>query len=205
MLKCNRFDDTCNTVTVDSAMPPVLVQRPMATPGLLGSANVRDILYLTPTLAAHGFKPDRAGGKGAYDGYIASRGGEIMSFAGHLPSRCGREPVLDMATDCVAAMLREITSCVKNPLASRSLEIPVATMRTYCLALVDLQRALDDVKRSQSAEILCATQLLVLFEVRLDCEWSSAASVLDCTSGNAHADSAFEERIPRAQPSIWLA
>lgn len=138
----------------------------------MGSANLRDLLYLTCAMYKQGFTAAATGAGfhgagGAYNGYLFSRGAELMSYASHLPSRCGIEPVLDMAVECIVAVLLEASRHAGTPTFGRTLPLPPRVILTYTLALVELQRALGDEKRSGSREILCATQLLALFEVRL--------------------------------------
>lgn len=138
----------------------------------LSSQFIRDILYLAPTMANVGFKADEStsGDVAIYDSYLFSRGGELVSYALHLPSRMGSEPALDAAVECMAVLLRELHQYLLRPTwgrteSNRMFRPCQKTVSIYARALKDLQLALYDDERSRSGETLCAAELLIVFEV----------------------------------------
>lgn len=88
-----------------------------------------------------------------------SGGRKFLSF---IPSRYDHVPSLRCATDCIIAKLEQLMLPVERRTAQSS--IPV--LLRYQSALRELQRALDNEADRASAETLCATQLLGVFEVR---------------------------------------
>lgn len=91
--------------------------------------------------------------------FILSPDEERSSYSFHVPYRSGHD-ALDRAVECVIAAFHGLYLSD----ASRSLSALVP-LSLYTRALISLQHALDDPKRSHSAETLCATQLLCIFEV----------------------------------------
>jgi hypothetical protein len=81
------------------------------------------------------------------------------SYLEYLPSQYGHYPCLRAATDCVIARARQILS------PNEKWESAVTYF--YCKALGTLQKALDDPSQRYSAQVLCATEILALFEVRI--------------------------------------
>lgn len=81
-------------------------------------------------------------------------GRKFLSF---IPSRYGHAPSLQHATDCVIARLEHMM----QPDGNRQ----VKYLLHYQKALEEVQRDLNDEKRWGSAETLCSTQLLGVFEV----------------------------------------
>ena len=81
-----------------------------------------------------------------------------MSYLSYLPSMYGQVPCLSYATDCVVARARQIIS------PNRNWEAAVITF--YVKALDSLQKALDSPKQRFKPEVLCATEILALYEVR---------------------------------------
>lgn len=81
-------------------------------------------------------------------------GRKFLSF---IPSRYGRVPSLRHATDCVIARLEHMM----QPKGTRR----VKYLLQYQMALKEVQRDLNDENRWGSAETLCSTQLLGVFEV----------------------------------------
>jgi len=79
------------------------------------------------------------------------------SYLSYLPSRYGQVPCLRDATDCVIARARQIIS------PSRNWEAAVISF--YVKALDSLQKALDCPKTRFMPEVLCATEILALYEV----------------------------------------
>jgi hypothetical protein len=80
------------------------------------------------------------------------------SYLEYLPSQYGHYPCLRAATDCVIARARQIISPHEN--------WGSAVTHFYCKALGTLQKALDDPVQRYSAQVLCATEILALFEVK---------------------------------------
>jgi hypothetical protein len=81
------------------------------------------------------------------------------SYLEYLPSQYGHYPCLSAATDCVIARARQIISPHGN--------WESAVTHFYCKALGTLQKALDDPVQRYSAQVLCATEILALFEVSI--------------------------------------
>ncbi|KAG9243613.1 hypothetical protein BJ878DRAFT_510021 [Calycina marina] len=79
------------------------------------------------------------------------------SYLSYLPSRYGQIPCLSDATDCVIARARQIIS------PNRGWEAAVITF--YLKALDSLQKALDNPKQRFKPEVLCATEILALYEL----------------------------------------
>lgn len=86
---------------------------------------------------------------------------EQSSYIFHIPCRLGHDDVLDDAAGCVYAAFRELNTAGRPRLSHSTTSIAL-----YTRALRSLQRALYDAKRSRTAETLCATALLGIFEVR---------------------------------------
>lgn len=81
------------------------------------------------------------------------------SYLSYLPSRYGQIPCLSDATDCVIARARQIISPNQN--------WESAVISFYLKALNSLQKALDNPKQRFKPEVLCATEILALYEVRM--------------------------------------
>ena len=79
------------------------------------------------------------------------------SYLSYLPSRYGQIPCLSDATDCVIARARQIISPNRN--------WESAVISFYLKALNSLQKALDNPKQRFKPEVLCATEILALYEV----------------------------------------
>ena len=80
------------------------------------------------------------------------------SYFSFLPSRLGHTTCLDDAAHCVAAKVRHRLSspfCPPNP----------SIISLYSRALASLQTALNDPKRFLQPDVLCATELLAVYEV----------------------------------------
>lgn len=80
------------------------------------------------------------------------------SFVEFVPSRYGSSECLTAATNCVLAK-------VKSLLAPQKLKDPEIVLRLYSKALQTLQDAISDKSSYLDADVLCATQLLSLYEV----------------------------------------
>jgi hypothetical protein len=90
------------------------------------------------------------------------RANKQLSYLSFLPSIYDQIPCLSAAADCVIARARHIIS------PTRSLE--AAAISSYVKALDSLQKALDDPSERYKAEVLCATEILALYEVRFRSE-----------------------------------
>ena len=80
------------------------------------------------------------------------------SYISFLPSRFGHVPCLDDAVRCVAAQVRYRLSAPKEPLSPKVLAL-------YSRALASLQAALEDPYHCLQPEVLCATEMLAIYEV----------------------------------------
>lgn len=156
-----------------SASPPprvaaMIVRRhgvpksPNNPPQFVGTLDVRDLIHLAPSLATatHTVEPSAD-----WYEFIRARVRELTSYIFYLPSRSGHDNALDSAIRCTASGFREFAQSGSDSLSLfRTGEKSVAL---YTSALRELQTALQDPKRSTSAEVLCATELLCIFEVWL--------------------------------------
>ncbi|OCL12160.1 hypothetical protein AOQ84DRAFT_420790 [Glonium stellatum] len=80
------------------------------------------------------------------------------SYLSYLPSRYGYSDCLDDATRCVAAKMRQIVLTTD--------QLPDATVLShYGKALKSLQAAVNDPVSCLKSDILCATEILALFEL----------------------------------------
>ncbi|CAD6441889.1 2d48933b-c2e2-4077-9e8d-7469ac408db9 [Sclerotinia trifoliorum] len=82
------------------------------------------------------------------------------SFLSFLPNRYGHSPCLSAAVDCVVARARQIISCPHNTKFWEPL-----VLSHYITALETLQRALDSPTTRYKPEVLCATEILALYEL----------------------------------------
>ena len=87
------------------------------------------------------------------------RSSKQWSYLSFLPSLYGQIPCLSDATDCVIARARQIISPNQNWEAT--------VIGFYVKALDSLQKALDSPKQRYKPEVLCATEILALYEVCL--------------------------------------
>ena len=117
-----------------------------------------DILDLSTLATAH---INRAGrnslSQNPYHLIHQLRSSKQQSYLSFLPSRYGQIPCLSDATDCVIARARQIINPTKNWEA--------AVIAFYVKALDSLQKALDCPKQRYKPEVLCATEILALYEV----------------------------------------
>jgi hypothetical protein len=88
-------------------------------------------------------------------------GRKVLSF---IPSRYDSVPLVRYATDCVVAKFEQMML----PAEKRTAQHQINGLLRYQRALRELQRGLDSEACWSSAETLCATQLLGVFEVRPD-------------------------------------
>lgn len=84
----------------------------------------------------------------------------MVSYMFELPARVGRSEVLDTAIASVATALRR-----RHAAMTHTQDFDPDTLSLYGRALSMLQRALDDDRQSSKPEVLCATELLCIFEV----------------------------------------
>lgn len=106
---------------------------------------------------------------------ILSASQRVYWYMDEMPCRAGREESLDAAVKCVAIALREYLSGS----ATESLddtELGPRSLMSYIEALQTLRQSLADASRRYRAEVLCAAQLLGLFEV---CGMHSLSNVND--------------------------
>lgn len=97
---------------------------------------------------------------------IRVQGVGFFSYIQFLPPTAGHDAVLDSASRCLAAALRDYFQY--SPPALRTLAVASRrpeTLLLYASAIKQLSIALTDETRSKSIEILCATILLLFFEV----------------------------------------
>lgn len=85
------------------------------------------------------------------------RSSKQHSYLSFLPSLYGQIPCLSDATDCVIARARQIISPNRNWEA--------AVISFYVKALDSLQKALDCPKQRYKPEVLCATEILAMYEL----------------------------------------
>ncbi|KAB8304619.1 hypothetical protein EYC80_003994 [Monilinia laxa] len=82
------------------------------------------------------------------------------SFLSFLPTRYGHNACLSAAVDCIVVRARQIIS----PPHQTSFWKPLV-LANYITALETLQRALDSPKTRYKPEVLCATEILALYEL----------------------------------------
>lgn len=137
---------------------------PPTTPQLVGSTDIRDLLYLMPKIASSLRSPSTSK-MNNWGEVLPSRIKELGSYVFYLPSRSGYDAALDGAVRCVATALRDVISSGGGySLDSNSNQNRIAQM--YGQVLSHLQQGLSDPDRSLSAEVLCTAHLLCHFEVR---------------------------------------
>jgi hypothetical protein len=132
---------------------------PSSAPQLHGSADVKDLLDLVPQVAKYINDTFVANPANAGAEYLLFGGRQLTLYLDYLPSRLSQSESLDKAIACVAAALRDI--CL--PVSCRS---PAKTLASYTRALNVLQRSLGNAEECLSVEVLCAIQLLGIFEAR---------------------------------------
>lgn len=130
--------------------------------------HVRDLILLIPRtipglVAGEGF-----GSHGPSSRLTSSDGlnmtlaisQRMVSYMFELPARVGRSEVLDTAVASVATALRW-----RHTSQTQTQAFDPDTLSLYGRALRMLQRALEDDQMSTAPEVLCATELLCIFEV----------------------------------------
>ncbi|KAH8693575.1 hypothetical protein BGW36DRAFT_207431 [Talaromyces proteolyticus] len=132
---------------------------PSALPQFSGTAESADLLLLAPLTTIHV-------GRAAIEylsvnilQFVLPSYEKHASYVSHVPCRWGQEVALDHAVGCVVAAFHALH--IRDNTQSLSKHKPLSL---YTRALQFLQQALKDPKRSLSAETLCATELLCLFE-----------------------------------------
>lgn len=134
-------------------------------PQLVSSKEIRDILLHLPGIMEERLNSIKLStGIPRLGQHVFEYGGDIMAYAEYLPSRAGYDACLDAIITAVALLLRDVKL---HQLYGRNnrLQLRDITIAAYTRVLQLLQIALCDQKRSLSAEILCATELLASFEV----------------------------------------
>jgi hypothetical protein len=117
-----------------------------------------DILDLSTLATLHvGRMARRALSQNPYHLVSQLRAFKQWSYLSFLPSMYGQISCLSDATDCVIARVRQIISPNQNWEA--------AVITFYVRALDSLQKALDDPEERFKPEVLCATEILALYEV----------------------------------------
>lgn len=119
-----------------------------------------DILDLSTLATLHIGRAARAAlSQNPYHLIYQLRSRKQWSYLSYLPSLYGHVPCLSDAADCVIARARQIIS------PHEKWEAAVITF--YVKALDSLQKALDNPKQRYKPEVLCATEILALYEVCL--------------------------------------
>jgi hypothetical protein len=85
---------------------------------------------------------------------------KLDSFFSHLPARFGYSSCLSYATECAIARVCQMISP-----ASRVLDVAVVSL--YAKALQSLQMALRSAEQQLEPDVLCAAEILALYEVML--------------------------------------
>jgi hypothetical protein len=87
------------------------------------------------------------------------------SYLNYLPGRIGHNGALDKAAACVAARAQQWLASPLEPVSGSILKL-------YSEALAELQAELQSPKACLGADVLCATELLGIYEVKLICLYS---------------------------------
>ena len=82
------------------------------------------------------------------------------SFLSYVPSRWGNTLCLDNAVRCVVSRVQDYLS------SSTGLPSP-QVLKQYTVAIASLQKALSDPSQAVSPDVLCATEVMALYEVSL--------------------------------------
>ncbi|KAK6440454.1 hypothetical protein LTR95_003320 [Oleoguttula sp. CCFEE 5521] len=85
-------------------------------------------------------------------------GKQNLSYLSLVPARQGHKPYLDAVIDCVTAKAR---SAFDVPNAGFAMKV----MKLHTRALRAIQQAVGDEKASRDADLLCAVQMLSLYEI----------------------------------------
>jgi hypothetical protein len=141
--------------TLANTLPPSL---PGSDYELLSIRADFDILDLSTIATLHVNRAARAAlSKNPLQFISQLRANKQWSYLSFLPSRYGQVACLSDATDCVTARARQIIS----PNWSRE----ATAISSYVKALDSLQKALDNPAERFKPEVLCAIEILALYEV----------------------------------------
>lgn len=138
--------------------PEFLVVRPRSLLPALSWAHVQDLLLLIPRTAPGIEIREYISVDGLHMTLSISH--RMTSYIHQLPARLGHNEALDKAVASVAAALRW-----RHTTKTEDQAFTPTTLSLYGQALQLLQHALDDAEISSSPEVLCATELLCIFEV----------------------------------------
>ncbi|QKX63076.1 uncharacterized protein TRUGW13939_10244 [Talaromyces rugulosus] len=127
----------------------------LTLPRFNGTVEGAELLLLAPLTSVHIGRAAREYLSSNLLRFILPSLGEEASYVTHVPCRLGHEVALDHAVQCVVAAFHALHSQSSSKQKTLSL---------YMRALNSLQQAINDPERSLSAETLCATELLCLFE-----------------------------------------
>lgn len=134
---------------------------PQNPPQFVGTIDIRDLVDLLPALARATHSVEQ---RSDWQEFIRARVRELTSYIFYLPSRSGHDPALDSAIRATASGFREFAQHGGDmPSLFRTRH---KSLSLYMEALAELQKALENPVRCTSAEVLCATELLCIFEVR---------------------------------------
>jgi hypothetical protein len=90
---------------------------------------------------------------------VSFLGGKNWSFCRYIPHHYSQSDLVRKATDCVLARVR----CLLSP---KQAEWEPLAISSYSEALSVLQEAINSTSQVPSADVLCATQMLGVYEVR---------------------------------------
>ena len=159
-------EQTTRTVTIESD-PSQSVQRPTipASMPLTGYEAMRaksdvDILDLSALTTYHVSRitAQQLATKPSYLINILRH--RQWSFLSYVPSRWGNTLCLDHAVRCVVSRVQDYLSSPTGLPSSQSL-------KQYAVAIASLQKALGDPHQATSPDVLCATEVMALYEVDL--------------------------------------
>lgn len=133
---------------------------PAMLPQFNGSSQVQILIHLMPLTTLGQIGSDHlTDGLDFRQGHTQRR----VRYIFELPCRSGYDEALDSAVECLATALiqtyRKLTGSQQTESSSN--------VGLYVKALRLLQQALEDPRRSLSAETLCAAKLLSIYEVSL--------------------------------------
>lgn len=141
--------------TLANTLPPSL---PGSDYELVSIKTDFDILDLSTIATLHVNRAARAAlSKNPLQFISQLRANKQWSYLSFLPSRYGQVACLSDATDCVTARARQIIA----PNWTRE----SAAISSYVKALDSLQKALDNPAERFKPEVLCAIEILALYEV----------------------------------------
>jgi len=143
------------TVALNESLPASLSAKGYELTSMKSDFDIRDLSTLA---TLHIGRAARAAlSQNPYHLIYQLRSRKQFSYLSYLPSLYGHVACLSDATDCVIARVRQIISPHENWEA--------AVITFYVKALDSLQKALDNPKQRYRPEVLCATEILALYEV----------------------------------------